>query len=289
MEKNLSDLVSSPSWQLRTRSLDLNSPRIMGILNVTPDSFSDGGQYFSAKDAIARALQIEEEGADILDIGAESTRPGATLLSSEEEWERLGPVLKVLQNKLKIPISLDSYHGEVVQQALDYGVEIINDVSQAADPSLLKAVAESQAAYVLMHCRGTAQNMMQKAIYHDVVAEVRAELEASLQRVLACGISPQKICLDPGFGFSKTTEQNYQLFKNLRCIAIQTYPYLVGVSRKKMLREIVGKDVDLLKNASLIAAVLAVQAGASILRVHDVCETKTAIKTWSSLKSSSKI
>ncbi len=268
------------TWKLRTRELSLETPKIMGILNVTSDSFSDGGKFLDPEAALAHALQLEKEGADILDIGAESTRPGALSITSEEEWARLKPLLPTLSRKLKVPISLDTRNASTAALAMEWGVEIINDVSCASREELLRIAAKAGVGYVLMHSRGEPQNMMELARYENLLSEIRVELKAGLERALKEGIHPANICLDPGFGFAKNSEQNFKIIENLASLTTLGYPLLVGLSRKRMLRERVGEDPELLKRASATAAVLAVEGGARILRVHDVAETKAALKVW---------
>ncbi|HCU24334.1 MAG TPA: dihydropteroate synthase [Deltaproteobacteria bacterium] len=249
----------------------------MAILNLTPDSFSDGGLYCSSEAAVRHARQVEREGADLLDIGAESTRPGAVQVSVEEEWERLAPVLKVLQEDYVLPISVDTRHGEVARRALEFPIEIINDVSCAQDRNLLRAVAESGAAYVLMHSRGEPATMMERALYQDVVDEIKNELQAGLRRALDAGIVRDKICLDPGFGFAKTPEQNWILFERIESILELGFPLMVGISRKRMLRERFGDNFEILDSASAKLAAEAVKRGAQVLRVHQVALTRISL------------
>jgi len=251
----------------------------MGILNVTPDSFSDGGKYLVPSEAHKQALRIAEEGADLLDVGAESTRPGAVPLDQKEEWERLHPVLKLLVPEIKIPISIDTRHAEVARRALDFGVEIINDVSAGEDPAMFPLIAESRCGYVLMHHRGDPANMMSYANYADLLGEVKKELFASRERALNQGIDPANLCLDPGFGFAKTTEQNWELLDRLNEIAVWGHPLVVGISRKRMLRERYGSDPQALLTGGLHASSLALAKGANILRTHDVAATRRHLQT----------
>jgi len=251
----------------------------MGILNVTPDSFSDGGHFVEPAQALERALQIQEEGADLLDLGAESSRPGAAEVSPELEWERLHPVLQSLKGQLKIPLSLDTRHRETLALALDFGVEILNDVTGAKDEGLLRLTSEHRLGYVLMHCRGTPQTMMAQAGYEDLIPEVLAELGEGLKRLRSAGVSDERICLDPGFGFAKTSEQGMHLLQSLSTFQELGLPLMVGLSRKRMLKHFVGEDAEALRGASVAAAALAIQQGANVLRVHDVALTKAALKT----------
>jgi len=259
-------------------NLKLESPLLMGILNLTPDSFSDGGRHFHPEDALKRAEQIAAEGADLLDIGAESTRPGADPVDPAEEWRRLAPVLRALKNKISIPISLDTRHGSVARQALELGVEAINDVSLAADSGLLAAVSEAGCGYVLMHSRGEPGTMMESAVYGDLLGEIHQELAAGLQRARAAKIAEENIVLDPGFGFAKTPAQNWELLSRLEELGDFGRPLLVGLSRKRMLRECVGEKESALIAASAVAAGLAAQRGARILRVHDVAATRAVLQ-----------
>lgn len=267
-------------WELRERSIDLSVPRVMGILNVTPDSFSDGGRYLDPEAAVLRALEIEAQGADLIDVGGESTRPGSVSISVEQEWKRLEPVLQEILTKLHIPISVDTRRGEVARRALALGIEIINDVSGGEDPRLLQEVAESGCGYILMHMRGEPGDMMAQAHYRDVLGEVLLEMEASVARARAVGISPGKICVDPGFGFAKNSIHNFQLLQGLESFTRWGYPLMVGISRKRMLRELVGEDPTALKRASVAAALWAVQKGAQIVRVHDVRETVEILRGY---------
>ncbi len=268
---------------LRSQKLSLDQPNIMGILNITPDSFSDGGHYLNDKEAIKRAMQIQEEGAHLIDIGGESTRPGAQPLSWREEWKRIKKVLKILTKELEIPVSVDTYKTEVASEALEFGVEMINDISLASSDTLLQCVAESEAGYVLMHSRATPQNMMQHTHYSDVVSEVKKEIETALKKVLAFKINPIKICLDLGFGFAKSSEQNYKLFQSISEFTQMNFAWIIGLSRKSMLKEIVGQDQESLKLATIFANLLAYQKGARIFRVHDVKAHVEAFKVLEKL------
>jgi dihydropteroate synthase len=255
----------------------------MGILNVTPDSFSERGRYFDRKAAVARGLEIEREGADILDIGGESTRPGAEPVAADEELDRTIPVIETLRRrKLKIPISIDTCKASVAERALRAGAEIVNDVSGLRYEPLVASVARRhRAALVLMHLRGTPRTMQQLRPVKDVVATVRLGLAASLRHALAAGVSRRRIILDPGIGFGKTPEQNFALIRNLRRIASLGYPVLLGPSRKFFVRHTVESlararnplrgDVPepvLFGTAAAVAA--AILNGARIVRVHDV-------------------
>ncbi len=272
-------------WMLRHGHLDLSAPRFMGIVNVTPDSFSDGGKYLDPTLALRHASLLVDLGADLLDIGAESTRPGAESVSPEKEWQRLEPVLRLLKENISIPISVDTRHSEVARKALGFGVGIINDISGGRDPALLEAVAESGAGLVLMHLRGSHESRMDRFFYHDLVSEVGEELLYCRDRALALGVSPNKICLDPGFGFSKTPDQNWQLLSNLSQLVSLGHPLLIGVSRKRFLREKVGSDLIALDKASAAVAWQAFEQGAHIFRVHEVQVTRDLMRRFELLRS----
>ncbi|MDO4905116.1 MAG: dihydropteroate synthase [Lautropia sp.] len=255
----------------------------MGILNLTEDSFSDGGLYRSPAAAIAAALQMVEAGADIIDIGAESTRPGAAPVSEEQEWARLQPVLSALVAAVDRPISVDTRHPAVMVKAIEAGAAIINDIGGFRLPEARAAVAVSDVGVVSMHMQGDDPATMQAApVYRDVCAEVGAFLMGSRQQLMAAGVAAGRICLDPGFGFGKTLAHNLAMFGGLRQWAAVA-PVLVGVSRKSMLGTITGQPVDRRLAASLAAALAAVQAGADVVRVHDVAETVQALAVWSAI------
>ncbi|MBI2819540.1 MAG: dihydropteroate synthase [Acidobacteria bacterium] len=258
----------------------------MGILNVTPDSFSERGTYFDRKAAIARGLEMEREGADILDIGGESTRPGADPVPEEEEIDRTIPVIEALRRKgLKIPISIDTYKSAVAERALQAGAEIVNDVSGLRyDPRLAAVVKKHRAAIVLMHLRGTPRTMQQLPPVRNIMSTVRGGLRVSLRRALAAGIPKRRIILDPGIGFGKTAAQNFELIRELARIARMGYPLLAGPSRKffihKAIRELAAGQKQLLVQrgaapetvlfGTATAVTAAILNGAHIVRVHDV-------------------
>jgi dihydropteroate synthase len=255
----------------------------VGILNVTPDSFSDGGRYLDPGAAIARAAEIQEQGAAVLEIGAESSRPGAEEVPVEEEWRRLEPVLEAIISRIRIPVSVDTRRGATARRALELGAEIINDVSGGEDAALLAAVAEAKAALVLMHRRGGPADMMARAHYQDVGKEVLQELGRSVEGAVSHGVDPARLCWDPGFGFAKTPAHNRRLLADLVTFADRPYPLMAGLSRKRFLREIVGERPGALTAASVAAGLWAVARGANLLRVHDVEETAAALKAWLSL------
>ncbi|HZY70171.1 MAG TPA: dihydropteroate synthase [Thermoplasmata archaeon] len=252
--------------------------RILGVVNVTPDSFSDGGAFLEPTAAVERALRLAEEGADLIDIGGESTRPGATELELEEEWGRVGPVLEGLHGRLARPISIDTRHPVIAQRALDAGASIVNDVSGLRDPEMRRVVARTGAAAVVMHMRGTPATMVSHARYVDVVGEVGRELTESVRRARVEGIGADRILIDPGLGFAKTAAQSLELLTRLGELATLGYPVLVGASRKSFLGSLGGGDApsDRLE-ASLAAAVVAALSGAAVVRVHDVAPTVRAL------------
>ncbi|AZN35432.1 dihydropteroate synthase [Iodobacter ciconiae] len=264
--------------------LDLNRPLLMGIVNVTPDSFSDGGHYHQVDAALAHAEKLLADGADILDVGGESTRPGAAFVPAKEEISRVIPVIKALQS-FHVPLSIDTRKSAVMRAALDAGVDLVNDISALEDKGALELVAKSNAAICLMHMQGDPHNMQAMPAYLDVVAEVSAYLAARRDVALAAGISHHRLLLDPGFGFGKTLEHNIALFKALPAMRVQlATPFLLGVSRKSMLGQITGRAVADRMPASVAAALLAAQAGAAVIRVHDVVETVDALKIWHALQ-----
>ena len=269
----LATLTAPPtSWRLARRVLSLKRPLIMGILNVTPDSFSDGGRFTHVESAVAHALQMVEQGANIIDIGAESTRPGAPLVSADEELRRLLPVLKQLAGRVQVPISIDTWKAPVAEAALSAGAEIINDISGLTfDPALAEVVARHRAGLVLMHTRGTPATMQQETGYQDLLGEIADFLQASLQTALAAGSSPEQLVLDPGIGFGKDLAGNLEILRRLPELAGLGYPLLVGSSRKRFIGTLLKREQPedrLFGTAATVA--LAVAQGAQVLRVHDV-------------------
>ena len=269
----LATLTAPPtSWRLARRDLSLKRPLIMGILNVTPDSFSDGGRFTRVETAVAHALQMVEQGADIIDIGAESTRPGAPLVTADEELRRLLPVLEQLAGRVQVPISIDTWKAPVAEAALSAGAEIINDISGLTfDPALAQVAANHRAGLVLMHTRGTPTTMQQDTGYQDLLGEIADLLQASLQTALAAGSSPEQLVVDPGIGFGKDTAGNLEILRRLPELAGLGYPLLVGSSRKRFIGTLLKREQPedrLFGTAATVA--LAVAQGAQVLRVHDV-------------------
>ncbi|MGO9817589.1 MAG: dihydropteroate synthase [Acidocella sp.] len=271
---------SPPVWA----GLPLTRPLVMGILNVTPDSFSDGGRHFAPEAAIASGRRMLADGADILDIGGESTRPGSATVPPEEEMARILPVIRALAASGAV-ISVDTRNAATMAAALDAGARIVNDVSALRhDPAALPLVAARGCPVVLMHMRGEPDTMNSLASYNDVAAEVLAELLAARDAALAAGVRAETICLDPGLGFAKRGGQNVELLRATRRLAELGHPLLVALSRKRFLGEISGEtEAGRRDPESLAAGLFAVQQGAHILRVHDVAGTVRALSVWQAL------
>jgi dihydropteroate synthase len=263
--------------------LSLERPLVMGIVNVTPDSFSDGGRYYDPARAVAHARQLVEEGADLLDIGGESSRPGAQSVSAEEELRRVLPVIEALAG-VGVPLSVDTVKPEVMCRAVAAGASVINDIAALQAPGALEAVAASDAAVCLMHMQGEPRTMQADPSYGDVVVEVRDFLVRRVAAVRAAGIAAERIIVDPGFGFGKRLEHNLALLRQLGRFGDLGACVLAGLSRKSMLGEITGRKVSLRDAASVAAALLAARNGARILRVHDVAATKDALAVWAAVE-----
>ena len=259
--------------------LDLSRPLIMGVVNVTPDSFSDGGQHFDTGRAISHAQRLVEEGADLLDIGGESTRPGAAPVGLAEERRRVLPVLEALAGG-KVPLSVDTRKPELMREAVAAGADMINDVAALAAPGALDAVASSSAAVCLMHMQGEPGTMQANPHYHDVVREVRGYLAERVAAAERAGIARDRIVADPGFGFGKNLEHNLALLRSLKELGSLGVALLAGLSRKAMLGRITGREAGDRVHASVAAALIAAQNGAHILRVHDVAATSDALAVW---------
>ena len=262
------------------RRLDLSQPRIMGILNVTPDSFSDGGRFNRLDDALRRAETLVEQGADMLDIGGESTRPGAQPVTELEEIDRVVPVIEAVAARSEVPISIDTSKPGVMRAAVAAGACLINDVNALRADGALAVAAGAGVPVCLMHMQGEPRSMQKSPRYADVVAEVRDFLLARAQACMAAGIARDDIWIDPGFGFGKTLQHNLDLLRHLPTLVETGFPVLIGISRKSMLGALTGRDVDRRLAGSLAAALLALQRGALILRVHDVPETLDVLKIW---------
>jgi dihydropteroate synthase len=256
-----------------------NRPLVMGIVNVTPDSFSDGGKYLSPEKAIEHSLKLVEEGADIIDIGGESTRPGAIAITDTEEIDRVQPVLEGLAGRLTIPISIDTRKTKVAQMACEYGASMINDISGLrGEPKMAEVAARYKIYLALMHMRGTPETMQIGIQYADLIGEITEFLADAAQKAIEAGVSRDKIIIDPGIGFGKTVEHNFILIKKLDLLAKLGYPILIGVSRKSFIGKSLDLPVDERLEGSLAAAIYAALKGAAIIRVHDVLSTVRALR-----------
>lgn len=262
--------------------LALDRPLVMGVVNVTPDSFSDGGFYATRESAVAHGQTLVAEGADILDIGGESTRPGAQAVSLDEERRRVLPVIEALAD-CGVPVSVDTRNAELMREAIAAGASLVNDISALEGAQALESVARSSAAVCLMHKQGEPQTMQQRPRYDDVVREVRDYLRERIEGAQAAGITRSRIIVDPGFGFGKTLEHNLTLARELRALTSLGVPVMVGLSRKAMLGRLTGREPHERIHASVAAALFAAEHGAAILRVHDVTATRDALAVWSAL------
>lgn len=269
-------------WQFEGHSWQFGAfPKLMGIVNVTPDSFSDGGEFADADRAVEQGLRLVEEGADILDIGGESTRPGAIPVSLDDELRRVLPVVRELVRQTRVPISIDTYKAEVARQCLAAGATIVNDVSGLTfDPHMAAVCRESACGVIVMHLQGTPQTMQRDPHYEDVVTEVRQHLQDRVRQLEEQGISPKRIVVDPGIGFGKTAEHNLELLSHVARFRDFGRPVLIGHSRKRFLKKILGREVEE-RNAGTIGVAIAVaEQGADLLRVHDVRATRDALLAW---------
>lgn len=263
--------------------LSLDRPLLMGIVNLTPDSFSDGGRHLDPRAAIDAGLAMVEQGADILDLGAESTRPGAATVEPAEEIRRLLPVIEGL-SACGVPLSVDTRKPEVMREVLAAGADMINDIAGFATPAAIAAVAASRCGLCVMHMQGEPGTMQQAPAYEDVVAEVQDWLRERVVALGAAGVEATRIVLDPGFGFGKTVDHNLQLLEALDEFAVFGMPLLIGVSRKSLIGALTGRPVDGRLAGSLAAALAAVARGAKIVRVHDVPETRDALRVWQAIE-----
>jgi len=277
------------TWTLPKARIPLGKRTIvMGILNVTPDSFSDGGRFLDVNAAVARAIQIQQQGADVLDIGGESSRPGSVPISEEEELRRVLPVIETLHGKLSIPISVDTYRSRVAETAIDAGAQIVNDISAFRfDPEMAHVVRKTRAGVVLMHSRGSREELHRQLPMKDPVREVQRELEISTRLAEDAGIERTSIVVDPGIGFGKSAEESLIVLRNLQAVSQLEYPLLIGTSRKSFLRRIVSNgpmveaDDRLWGTAATTAR--AIMDGAHIIRVHDVAEMRIFVDTLDAL------
>jgi dihydropteroate synthase len=264
-------------------TLDLSTPRVMGVVNVTPDSFSDGGRYAATEDALSHAERLIGECADLIDVGAESTRPGAVTVPADEEWLRLQAFLHALRDA-PVPISVDTRKPEVMRRALDAGASMINDVAGFATVEARSAVAWSDCALCVMHMQGQPATMQQAPRYVDVVSEVKGFLDTQTRALLAAGVAADRIAIDPGFGFGKDLDHNLALLRALDRIVALGSPVLVGLSRKGMIGALTGRPVDQRLAGGIAAALAAVEQGAAIVRTHDVAATVDALNVWTALR-----
>jgi len=270
---------SARIWRNRSGEIVLDRTHVMGVLNVTPDSFSDGGRYSAPEAAIQRALEISEQGASILDIGGESTRPGSAMVPAEEEWRRVDPVLQPVVRKIDIPISIDTRKPEIAEKALERGAAIVNDVSGLSDPRMVRVISRVRAGVVVMHMQGDPMTMQKAPQYADVVGEVRGFLAGRVEAALKDGVERHAIAVDPGVGFGKSVEHNLALLRNLDAIAALGHPVIVGVSRKSFIARLGGSErMEDRLAGSVAAATLAVAHGAHVIRAHDVAETVRAMR-----------
>ncbi len=257
--------------------LGLDKPAVMGVLNVTPDSFSDGGTHLAVGDAVAHALRMVKEGATVIDVGGESTRPGADRVDVAEECRRVIPVLKALKG-LDAVLSVDTRHAAVMEQALDAGANMVNDICGLQDDDMFRLARDSDCGLCVMHMQGEPGTMQNDPRYEDVVGEVAGFLKGRIDALTDTGVSRERICIDPGFGFGKTLDHNYILLGRLERLAGMGCPVLVGISRKSMLGKVTGKSVGGRVGAGVAAALLAVERGARLIRTHDVAQTVDALR-----------
>ncbi|MCI4434211.1 MAG: dihydropteroate synthase [Thermoplasmata archaeon] len=270
-------------WRFRDDSLDLSKVRIMGILNVTPDSFSDGGMYMKRERALEHAKKMVEEGADIIDIGAESTRPGSRPIDSKEEISRLSTVIDDITS-LPVPVSVDTYKPDVAEFALEHGAKIINDIYGLGKEGMLDVVKRYNAGIIIMHMKGEPSTMQQNPTYENVTSEIIYFLRERTLYAIGNGIRKENIAIDPGIGFGKRIEHNIKILRELQSFKSLGFPIVVGVSRKGFIGEILGKDVNERLIGSIASALFAITNGASVIRAHDVKETKEAIRMLEALR-----
>ncbi len=273
------------AWRCRDRDVSFGElPLLMGIVNVTPDSFSDGGLWLDPTKAVEHALQLVEDGADILDVGGESTRPGSEPVSLEEELRRVVPVVEQLRARTDRLISVDTQKAEVARQVLAVGADIINDVSGcAADPQMISVCAASDCGVMIMHMQGTPQTMQINPHYDDVVREVRSELASGLAKLEAAGIDRRRVVVDPGIGFGKSAQHNVDLLANIAELRAFERPLLIGHSRKRFLSKVLGRPMEERLAGTLGVSIAVASLGADIVRVHDIRETRDALLAWQAI------
>jgi len=281
-ERGLKELREKKRFilELGQKTLDLSSrTHLMGVLNVTPDSFSDGGRFLKLEEAVKQGLKLAEEGADIIDIGGESTRPGSEPVTIEEELRRIMPVIEELTKRIQVPISIDTYKSKIAKEVLDSGASMVNDISGLRfDPEMKKVIAEYDVPVVLMHIQGTPRNMQENPKYDNLIEDIKSYLNQSISMAEEAGIGEDKIIIDPGIGFGKTLDDNLKILKNLREFKSLGKPVMIGVSRKSFIGKILDLPTDERLEGSLAALAIAVINGANILRVHDVKESKRVAK-----------
>ena len=265
-------------WRHRTGEIVLDRTRVMGVLNVTPDSFSDGGAFYEAEAAVRHGLEMVEQGADLLDIGGESTRPGSDPVPADEEWRRVGGVIEALRRKVDVPLSIDTMKPSVAAKAVAAGASIVNDVSGMRDPALVRLVASLKVGVVAMHMLGNPKTMQEHPQYADVMGEVRAFLADRIAALKDAGVLSEAIAIDPGIGFGKALEHNLALLHGLDGLAALGHPVVVGLSRKSFIGKLGAGEKGERLPGSLAAAALAVSRGANVVRAHDVLETARAMR-----------
>jgi dihydropteroate synthase len=270
--------LKNMNWKIKDKILKLDKPLIMGILNVTPDSFYDGGKYFEIDKAIERGIEIEKEGADIIDIGGQSTRPGSKFVSEIEEMERVLPVIEILSKELNIPISCDTFRSKVAEKAIEKGARIINDISAfEIDKNLLDVIKNSDCGYVLMHMKGTPENMQINPYYEDVIGEICEFFENKLKIIEENNIDIERVVIDPGIGFGKRVCDNVEILKNIDKFKRFNRPILIGTSRKSFIGKILNIEPEERLSPTIATNVYAFLKGANIFRVHDVKEVKKGL------------
>ncbi len=276
-------MATAKVWRHRTGELVLDRTRVMGVLNVTPDSFSDAGQFYEPEAAIRRGMEMVEQGADLIDVGGESTRPGSSPVPAAEEWRRVGRVIETLSQKVDAPLSIDTMKPDVAKKAVASGASIVNDVSGMRDPAMVHLVASARAGVVAMHMLGNPKTMQEHPHYADALREVKAFLMDRVAALEAAGVRSESIAIDPGVGFGKSVDHNLRLLRHLDELATLGHPVVVGVSRKSFIAKLGAGEADERLPGSLAAATLAVARGAHVVRVHDVLETVRAMRVADAL------
>ena len=273
-------------WRVRHQELDLSKKgRIMGILNITPDSFSDGGDFLKIDTAVNHALRMIQEGAEIIDIGGESTRPGSLPVSTAEELKRTIPVIQALRKKTQALISIDTSKPEVASQAIEAGVDIVNDVTGLSNPAMIEACASSNVGLVCMHMQGTPENMQDQPVYSDVIQEIQLFFTQQLERLTASGIALERICFDPGVGFGKTLEDNLQILREIKALRVSNRPLLMGISRKSFISKITeDDDIDSREAPTVGLTSYLANQGVNIHRVHDVLSNTQALRMTEAIR-----